>query len=77
MDMPVDQARALLMESNEEFRKLAAEHSNYDRRIEELTSRQFPSEEERAEEARLKRIKLSLKDQMYQMVRQLDSHVPA
>lgn len=70
MDQAFEAAREQLMQSSEEFRKLAAQHSNYDRRIEELSSRRFPSQEEQIEEARLKKIKLHLKDQMAQMVSQ-------
>lgn len=66
--VPTEQARAELMATNEEFRRLAARHSNYDRRIEELSSRKFPSQEEQIEEARLKKLKLHLKDQMQLMV---------
>ena len=66
--VPTEQARAQLMATNEEFRRLAAQHSNYDRRIEELSSRKFPSQEEQIEEARLKKLKLHLKDQMQHMV---------
>lgn len=66
--MPIAQARAELMATSEEFRRLAAQHSSYDRRIEELSSRKFPSQEEQIEEARLKKLKLHLKDQMQHMV---------
>jgi uncharacterized protein YdcH (DUF465 family) len=73
--VPTEQARAELMATNEEFRRLAAKHSNYDRRIEELSSRKFPSQEEQVEEARLKKLKLHLKDQMQHMVEELDASV--
>ena len=63
-----DRVRADLMLGSEEFRKLAQQHSSYDRRIEELSSRKFPSQEEQTEEARLKKLKLLLKDQMEQML---------
>ncbi len=67
--VPTTQLQAHLMESNPEFRELAEKHSSYDRRIEELSSRRFPSQEEQIEEARLKKIKLHLKDQMHTMLR--------
>lgn len=60
--------RSRLMQTNEEFRNLAAQHSDYDRRIEELGSRRYLSPEEQEEEARLKRMKLHLKDQMEHLV---------
>jgi len=59
---------AELMESNPEFRKLKHLHSDYERRLNELGERRFPSQEEQTEEARLKKLKLNLKDQMQQIV---------
>jgi uncharacterized protein YdcH (DUF465 family) len=70
----VDQARTRLMESSTEFRKLASQHTNYERRLEELGSRRFPSMEEQIEETRLKKLKLILKDQMNEMVRSVESN---
>jgi uncharacterized protein YdcH (DUF465 family) len=57
-------AREQLMSSNEEFRKLADEHSNYSQRLESLTGKKYLSEEEKVEEVRLKKLKLRLKDEM-------------
>ena len=59
-----DETQARLMATSDEFRKLAAEHTSYERRIEELGSRRYLSEEEQIEESRLKKMKLHLKDQM-------------
>ncbi|MCB1020150.1 MAG: DUF465 domain-containing protein [Acidobacteria bacterium] len=73
--MPTQQARAELMATSDEFRRLAAQHSTCDRRIEELSSRKFPSQEEQIEEARLKKLKLHLKDQMQHMVEDTDESV--
>ena len=63
-----DEAQERLMATSEEFRRLAAEHTSYERRIEELSSRRYLSEEEQLEEARLKKMKLYLKDQMEHIV---------
>lgn len=63
-----EEAQARLMATSEEFRRLAAEHTRYERRIEELSSRRYLSEEEQLEEARLKKMKLHLKDQMEHIV---------
>jgi uncharacterized protein YdcH (DUF465 family) len=63
-----EEAQARLIATSEEFRRLAAEHTSYERRIEELGSRRYLSEEEQLEEARLKKMKLHLKDQMEHIV---------
>lgn len=61
------QVRDLLLASNDEFRKLAEEHTQYSRRLEALTEKHFLSEDEKVEEVRLKKLKLKLKDQMESM----------
>ncbi len=61
---------AELMESNPEFRKLKHQHADYERRLNQLGERRFPSQEEQTEEARLKKLKLNLKDQMQHIVDQ-------
>jgi uncharacterized protein YdcH (DUF465 family) len=58
------QAREQLLESNEEFRQLATQHSQYAQQLESLTQKKYLSEEEKIEEVRLKKLKLHLKDQM-------------
>ena len=59
-----DELRAHLMESNDEFRRLALEHSDYGKKLEGLAMRPFLTPEEQLEEVRLKKVKLRLKDQM-------------
>lgn len=58
------QAREQLLASNEEFRRLADEHTQYSQRLDSLVSKKYLSEEEKVEEVRLKKLKLHLKDQM-------------
>jgi len=74
---PTAQSQTQLVETSEEYLELAKKHSSYDRRIEELGSRRFPSQEEQIEEARLKKIKLHLKDQMHSMLRGQPEHATA
>jgi len=58
------QVREQLLASNEEFRRLVAEHSQYSQRLESLINKKYLSEDEKIEEVRLKKLKLRLKDQM-------------
>ena len=58
------QVREVLIASNEEFRRLVSEHTQYSQRLDNLTQKRFLSEDEKIEEVRLKKLKLRLKDQM-------------
>ena len=58
------QVRDQLLASNEEFRRLAAEHTQYAQRLDSLIQKKYLSEDEKLEEVRLKKLKLHLKDQM-------------
>ena len=60
--------RERLMQTSDQFRRLAAEHKSYDNQLDKLSSRAFLSEEEKLQETLLKKKKLLLKDQMYSMV---------
>ena len=59
-----EELRAHLMASDEEYRRLAAEHTDYARKLDELEALPHLSVEEEMEEHRLKKLKLRLKDQM-------------
>ena len=64
------QVRDQLLASNEVFRKLAEEHSQYSQRLDTLVTKKYLSEEEKLEEVRLKKLKLRLKDQMESLEQQ-------
>lgn len=61
MNVPV---REQLLTCDEQFRQLAEKHSNCSQRLETLTNKKYPSEEDKLEEIRLKKLKLHLKDEM-------------
>ena len=64
------QVREVLFASNDEFRRLVTEHSQYSQRLDTLTQKRFLSEDEKIEEVRLKKLKLRLKDQMERLEQQ-------
>ena len=59
-----EELKAHLMATNEEFRKLFGQHSEYAQKLDALESLPHLTEEEQVEEHRLKKLKLRLKDQM-------------
>jgi len=64
-----------LLASDEQFRKLATEHSQYANRLESLTQKRYLTDDEKMEEVRLKKLKLRLKDQMESLERQYRQQV--
>ena len=60
----------LLMNTNEEFKRLALQHHSYSQKLEQLSSQHFLSEAEKLEEVQPKKKKLLLKDQMHAMISQ-------
>lgn len=64
MENTQEDLKAHLMATDEEFRKLAEQHSQYHRELESLDSKGLLTEHEQVEEQRLKKLKLRLKDQM-------------
>ena len=65
-----EELKAHLMANNEEYRRLASQHSEYAKKLEELEALPHLTHEEQLEETRLKKMKLRLKDQMEAIVNQ-------
>ena len=57
-----------MLETDEEFRRLYDEHQSCERRLDEINQKSFLSQEDEFEQKRLKRHKLTLKDQMHAML---------
>jgi uncharacterized protein YdcH (DUF465 family) len=60
----MESPRDLLLARDDDFRKLAMEHTQHSQRLENLTQKRFLTDDEKLEEVRLKKLKLRLKDQM-------------
>ena len=59
-----EELKAHLMATNEEFRLLAVQHSQFAKQLDELEALPHLTDQEQLEEVRLKKMKLRLKDQM-------------
>jgi uncharacterized protein YdcH (DUF465 family) len=68
-------SRDQLLTSDESFRKLVQEHTQYEQRLGSLTQKRYLTDDEKLEEVRLKKLKLRLKDQMESIERQYRLHV--
>jgi uncharacterized protein YdcH (DUF465 family) len=67
----------LLLETNDEFRRLASMHHELDERLVQLESKHYLSSDEQIEEVTLKKKKLHLKDRLEVILRayrQSDAH---
>ena len=67
----------LLLETNDEYRQLAAKHHELDDRLHELTTKHYLTDHEQFEEVTLKKKKLLLKDRMEAIARTRSTGVGA
>jgi uncharacterized protein YdcH (DUF465 family) len=69
--MPTDfeELKRKLLQTDEEYRRLATQHHDLDEKIHNLATRHYLTEPEQIEESRLKKRKLQLKDQMELILR--------
>ena len=68
MENTQEDLKAHLMQTHDEFRRLAEQHSHYHQQLEALEAKPHLTPEEEVEEHKLKKLKLHLKDQMNQIM---------
>jgi uncharacterized protein YdcH (DUF465 family) len=73
---PDDPVRAVLLENHEEFRQLVSEHHQLDKRIHQLSSLAYLTDQQYFEEASLKKKKLALKDRIQSILREHHTESP-
>lgn len=64
----------LLRRENEEFRRLEQEHRSLDNTIKDLESKRFLTAEDEMEIHNLKKLKLSKKDRMLELIQEYKRH---
>ncbi len=74
MAVDTHELKERLLQSDHEYRDLAARHHELEQRLHELENRHFLTEPEQLEESQIKKQKLRLKDRMEDILRH---HVPA
>ena len=77
MPQTPDRVRESLLSRSDEYRRLDAQHHEFESRLVVLTDKPVLSEDEQVEEVTLKKKKLQVKDRMEAIVRQFregDAH---
>ena len=64
------EVKNFLLESDQQFRRLAEQHHQLDDRLHQLIEKNYLSDTEQVEEVTLKKKKLALKDQMESILRE-------
>ena len=76
--MEISAANAIreeLLKGNQTFRDLVQKHQNYETRLDELAHLTYPNNDEIVEEITLKKKKLLVKDEIYEMLQKHSSIV--
>ena len=63
------EVKNLLLQSHDQYRQLAEQHSQLDHRLHQLTDKHYLTASEQFEEVTLKKRKLALKDRMEEILR--------
>jgi uncharacterized protein len=64
MEQALEELKAHLMATNQEYRQLATQHAELKRQVDEIEAKAHLTPEDEVEENRIKKLKLRVKDQM-------------
>ena len=76
-ELPQDDVKASLLQTDDDFRQLVLEHQALDERIGHLSRLTYRTDQQRFEETSLKKRKLALKDRIEAIVRTRHQGSPA
>jgi uncharacterized protein YdcH (DUF465 family) len=65
--MRFEEIKDILLQQDEEFRRLADEHRQFDQELKDLSSRKYLAPQDQLREVELKKRKLQLKDRMLEI----------
>ena len=68
MEQALEELKAHLMATSEEYRQLAAQHAELKRQVDEIEAKTPVTPQDEEEEHRIKKVKLRIKDQMNEML---------
>jgi uncharacterized protein YdcH (DUF465 family) len=75
MDLSIaDPVRDELLKTDPMFRDLVHQHQTYEERLAELQHLSYPSDDEQLEETTLKKKKLQIKDEIYEIMHRHAGH---
>lgn len=69
----IEEVKEILLKENQNFRELVQQHQTFEKRLSELAELNYPSDEEILEETALKRKKLAVKDEIYNIMNEYES----
>lgn len=70
MSISSRELRDLLLASNENFQRLASEHSQYETQLEQISNQTYVNSEDLILQIKLKKMKLRVKDEMEKFISQ-------
>jgi uncharacterized protein YdcH (DUF465 family) len=69
MKLDEETIKRILMEQDEEFNKLIQEHQECEKKLQLFDEKKYLTEEEKIKKTEIKKIKLGIKDKIYQKIR--------